>query len=38
MLDSLSERRKWVIVYGPIANKYITFVDGNYFAARTYLL
>ena len=39
--DSLSERREWVmeissiIVYGPIANKYKTFVDGNYFAART---
>ena len=38
MLDSLSERREWVMVYGPIANKYKTFVDGNYFAARTYLL
>ena len=40
--DSLSERREWVmeissiIVYGPIANKYKTFVDGNYFAAKTF--
>ena len=38
MLDSLSERREWVMVYGPIANKYKTFIDGNYFAARTYLI
>ena len=40
--DSLFERREWVmeissiIVYGPIANKYKTFVDGNYFAAKTF--